>query len=461
MTTPDKKYPNEIFKAYDIRGIIDIQLTNEVMEDIGKILGSLTLEAKLPTLVVGYDGRLSSPNLAKNLIAGILKSGCNVLDIGEVTTPMVYFANFELETNAGIMITGSHNPPEYNGLKMVIAGETIAGNKIQLLKKRLEDGEYFDNKQGEYKTIDITEEYITKITNDVKLKRNMNIIVDAGNGVAGKIAPKLYRRMGAKVLGLFCDVDGNFPNHHPDPSQPKNLKDLIEALKSTEAELGLAFDGDADRLGVVAKNGNIIYPDRQMMLFVADLLEKNPGAKIIYDVKSSGLLASWIKEHGGEPILSRTGHSFIKAKIKETGALLAGEMSGHIFFNDRWNGSDDGIYAGARILEILSQVDNPSDLLNALPNSISTPEINIPVKEGEQHKIIEKLEKSAKFPGSKEIITIDGLRVEYKDGFGLVRASNTTAVLVLRFEAETEKGLDRIKEQFRKNLSNYVDNIPF
>lgn len=461
MTTPDKKYPNEIFKAYDIRGIIDIQLTNEVMEDIGKILGSLTLEAKLPTLVVGYDGRLSSPNLAKNLIAGILKSGCNVLDIGEVTTPMVYFANFELKTNAGIMITGSHNPPEYNGLKMVIAGETIAGNKIQLLKKRLEDGEYFDNKQGEYKTIDITEEYITKITNDVKLKRNMNIIVDAGNGVAGKIAPKLYRRMGAKVLGLFCDVDGNFPNHHPDPSQPKNLKDLIEALKSTEAELGLAFDGDADRLGVVAKNGNIIYPDRQMMLFVADLLEKNPGAKIIYDVKSSGLLASWIKEHGGEPILSRTGHSFIKAKIKETGALLAGEMSGHIFFNDRWNGSDDGIYAGARILEILSQVDNPSDLLNALPNSISTPEINIPVKEGEQHKIIEKLEKSAKFPGSKEIITIDGLRVEYKDGFGLVRASNTTAVLVLRFEAETEKGLDRIKEQFRKNLSNYVDNIPF
>ncbi|HMT02200.1 MAG TPA: phosphomannomutase/phosphoglucomutase, partial [Burkholderiales bacterium] len=407
------------------------------------------------------DGRLSSPNLAKNLIAGILKSGCNVLDIGEVTTPMVYFANFELKTNAGIMITGSHNPPEYNGLKMVIAGETIAGNKIQLLKKRLEDGEYFDNKQGEYKTIDITEEYITKITNDVKLKRNMNIIVDAGNGVAGKIAPKLYRRMGAKVLGLFCDVDGNFPNHHPDPSQPKNLKDLIEALKSTEAELGLAFDGDADRLGVVAKNGNIIYPDRQMMLFVADLLEKNPGAKIIYDVKSSGLLASWIKEHGGEPILSRTGHSFIKAKIKETGALLAGEMSGHIFFNDRWNGSDDGIYAGARILEILSQVDNPSDLLNALPNSISTPEINIPVKEGEQHKIIEKLEKSAKFPGSKEIITIDGLRVEYKDGFGLVRASNTTAVLVLRFEAETEKGLDRIKEQFRKNLSNYVDNIPF
>ncbi len=461
MTIPDKKYPNEIFKAYDIRGIIDIQLTSEVMEDIGKILGSLTLEAKLSTLVVGYDGRLSSPNLAKNLISGILQSGCNVLDIGEVTTPMVYFANFELKTNAGVMITGSHNPPEYNGLKIVIAGETIAGDKIQLLKKRLEAGEYFDNKQGEYKTIDITEEYITKITNDVKLKRNMNIIVDAGNGVAGKIAPKLYRRMGAKVLGLFCDVDGNFPNHHPDPSQPKNLKDLIEALKSTEAELGLAFDGDGDRLGVVAKNGNIIYPDRQMMLFVADLLEKNPNAKIIYDVKSSGLLAKWIKEHKGEPILSRTGHSFIKAKIKETGALLAGEMSGHIFFNDRWNGSDDGIYAGARILEILSQVDSPSDLLNALPNSISTPEINIPVKEGEQHKIIEKLEKSAKFPGSKEIITIDGLRVEYKDGFGLVRASNTTSVLVLRFEAETEKGLNRIKEQFRKNLSKYVDTIPF
>lgn len=454
-------YPNEVFKAYDIRGIVETQLTPDVVEDIGKVLGTMALEAKATGLVVGYDGRLSSPILAKRLTAGILKSGCNVYDLGEVTTPMVYFANYELATLSGVMITGSHNPPEYNGLKMVIGGQTLSGDKIQDIYKRLNKKKYSDDKSGTYQVHDITEAYVQKITSTVKLKRKMSIIIDCGNGVAGKVAPLLYRRMGAKVLGLFCDVDGNFPNHHPDPSQPDNLQDLVQALKSPGAELGFAFDGDGDRLGVVTSNGNIIYPDRQMMLFAADILDKHPKAKIIYDVKSSRLLAKWIKEHGGEAIMCRTGHSFVKAKIRETGALLAGEMSGHIFFNDRWSGADDGVYAGARLLEILSQVEDPSALLNALPNSVATPEINIKVGEGEQHKIIEKLQKSAKFAGSEEVITIDGLRVEYPDGFGLVRASNTTPVLVLRFEAETEDGIERIKAQFRQVLKSHVDNINF
>ncbi|MCC2645334.1 MAG: phosphoglucomutase, partial [Burkholderiales bacterium] len=324
-----KKYPAGIFKAYDIRGIVETELSDEVVEDIGKVLGTLAVEAKAKGLVVGYDGRLSSPGLSKSLTAGILSSGCDVYDIGEVTTPMVYFANYELETFSGVMITGSHNPPEYNGLKMVIGGTTLSGDDILGILKRLEEGTYLKGQSGAYKALDITEKYIEKIVGDVKLKRQMSIIVDSGNGVAGKIAPKLYRRMGAKVLGLFCDVDGNFPNHHPDPSKPENLKDLIDALNNPGAEIGLAFDGDGDRLGVVTRDGKIIYPDRQMMVFVADVLEKNPGAKIIYDVKSSRLLGKWIEDHGGQPIMCRTGHSFIKAKIKETGAMLAGEMSGH------------------------------------------------------------------------------------------------------------------------------------
>ena len=455
------KYPVEIFKAYDIRGIVETQLTPDVVEGIGKVLGTLALEANAKGLVVGYDGRLSSPILAKRLISGILLAGCDVYEIGEVTTPMVYFANYELETFSGVMITGSHNPPEYNGLKMVIGGQTLSGDKIQNLHSRLVKGKYKDGGIATHHIHNITEQYLKKITSDVKLKRKMSIIIDCGNGVAGKIAPLLYRRMGAKVLGLFCDVDGNFPNHHPDPSKPENLEDLIDALHSPGAELGFAFDGDGDRLGVVTSDGNIIYPDRQMMLFAADILEKNPGAKIIYDVKSSRLLARWIEEHGGQPIMCRTGHSFVKAKIKETGAKLAGEMSGHIFFNDRWSGADDGVYAGARLLEILSQVENPSALLNALPNSVATPEINISVGEGEQHKIVEKLQKTAKFPGSTDIITVDGLRVEYSDGFGLVRASNTTPVLVLRFESETLEGLEKIKAQFREVLRKYVSTTNF
>ncbi len=454
-----KKYPVEIFKAYDIRGVVETHLTKDVVEEIGKVLGSMALESGVKGLVVGYDGRLTSPILAKSLTKGILSTGCDVFDIGEVTTPMVYFANFELKTYSGVMITGSHNPPEYNGLKMVINEETLSSKKIQTIRERMEKQLYRSAEIGNYTQTDITELYLDKIVKSVKLSRQVKFVVDAGNGVAGKFAPKLYRRMGAKVLGIFCDVDGNFPNHHPDPSKLENLKDLMKAVEVTESEFGLAFDGDGDRLGVVTKDGSVVYPDRQMMLFAASILDKNPKAKILYDVKSTRLLRGWIKDHGGEPIMCQTGHSLVKAKIKETGALLAGEMSGHLFFNDKWYGCDDGVYAGARLIEILSQVEDPTALLNALPNSISTPEINIAVNEGEQHKIIEKLLKSAKFKNALEVITIDGLRVEYPDGFGLVRASNTTPVLVLRFEADTKDGLTRIQDEFKRILKPYVDTL--
>lgn len=458
-----KNIVQEIFKAYDIRGVVETALTPDVVEAIGKVLGSLAIESKISAMVIGYDGRLTSPVLAKSIIKGILSTGCDVYDIGQVTTPMVYFANFELKTYSGVMITGSHNPPEYNGLKMVINSETLSQDKIQEIKTRVLKDKYIKaDTLGKYTHVDIKESYINKITADVKLSRPLNLVVDAGNGIAGSIAPILYRRMGAKVLGLFCEVDGTFPNHHPDPSKPENLADLIKAVQVCDAEFGLAFDGDGDRLGVVTKDGRIIYPDRQLMLFAAEILDKNVKAKILYDVKSSRLLSEWIKMHGGEPIMCKTGHSLVKAKIKETGALLAGEMSGHVFFNDRWYGCDDGVYAGARILEILSQVEDPSALLNSLPNAISTPELNIQVdNDGQQHKIIEKLQKTAKFKDAVEVITIDGLRVEYPDGFGLVRASNTTPVLVLRFEADTESGLKRITEQFRQILKPYVPNINF
>ncbi len=457
-----QKNLHEIFKAYDIRGIVATHLTDEFVKILGIVLGNQAKKLKVKGLVVGYDGRLSSPKLSALLIEGILQSGCDVYDVGMVATPMVYFANYELQTYSGIMITGSHNPPEYNGFKMVMNGDTLANEKIQHLKTCVENYDInisnntitTNSANGQHIIIDITEKYLNKITSDINLKRQVHFVVDAGNGVAGNIAPKLYRRLGAKVLGLFCTVDGNFPNHHPDPSKIENLQDLIAAVKSSNTEFGLAFDGDGDRLGVVTKEGNIIYPDRQLMLFIADILEKNPNGTILYDVKSTRLLENWIKDHGGKPVMCKTGHSIIKAKIKETKAVLAGEMSGHIFFNDddRWYGFDDGVYAGARLIEILSFVSDPSALLNALPNSISTPEINIAIKDHKQHEIVEKLQKHAKFATSKKIITIDGLRVEYETGFGLVRASNTTSVLVLRFEAKTQKELLIIQKEFQYNL---------
>ena len=455
--------PKEIFKAYDIRGIVGKTLTPEIVESIGQALGSEALARKQSTICIGYDGRLSGPELADALSSGIRKAGVNVIQIGMVATPMVYFAAYELGTACGVMVTGSHNPPDYNGLKMVLAGETLSGETIQSLRTRIETGDFAiasDIGFGKESHHNIASSYIAKIASDVKLARGMKIAVDCGNGVAGAYAKMLYESLGCSVQELFCEVDGHFPNHHPDPSVPANLVDLIKALAKGDAEIGLAFDGDGDRLGVVTKDGKIIYPDRQLMLFAEEVLKRNPGATIIYDVKSTRNLAPWIKARHGKPLMWKTGHSLVKAKIKETSADLAGEMSGHVFFNDlvdstnpaigrRWYGFDDGLYSGARLLEILSKVANPSETLNNLPDSVSTPEQLIQMQEGEPHALIAALQKSTKFDGATEVITIDGLRVEYPDGFGLMRPSNTTPVIVLRFEADSEGALKRIQNVFR------------
>ena len=367
-----------------------------------------------------------------------------------VPTPVLYFAAHHLGTRSGIMVTGSHNPPEYNGLKMVMADQAIAGAAIQGLRARIEAGD-FASGQGAYTTADVRADYLSRIVGDVKLTRPIDLVVDCGNGVAGELAPQLYRAMGCRVTEMFCDVDGNFPNHHPDPSQPENLEDLIGALRDG-GELGFAFDGDGDRLGVVTKSGRIIYPDRQLMLFAEDVLARNPGAEIIFDVKCTRQLFPWITSRGGKPLMWKTGHSLIKAKLRETGAPLAGEMSGHVFFKERWYGFDDGLYAGARLLEILSRHANVSAPLESLPDSVNTPELQIKLREGENYAVIDKLQKQARFPGSKEIITIDGVRVEYADGFGLARSSNTTPVIVLRFEADDAPALARIQEAFRQEI---------
>ena len=364
---------------------------------------------------------------------------------------MTYFAAHHLGCGSAVMLTGSHNPPEYNGIKMVIAGDTLSGDTIQDLRKRIASGRVASG-TGTIEQRDVCGAYVSRIVGDVKLARPMKIAVDCGNGVAGALGPELFRRLGCDVTGLFCEIDGTFPNHHPDPSQPKNLADLIAALKNSDAELGLAFDGDGDRLGVVTKDGKIIYPDRQLMLYARDVLSRNPGATIIYDVKCTRRLEPWIREHGGVPLIWKTGHSFVKAKLKETGAPLAGEMSGHTFFKERWYGFDDALYVGARLLEIVSREKDPSALLNALPDSPSTPELNWKLTEGEPHALIAKLQAGAPFPNAERILTIDGVRAEFKDGFGLARASNTTPVIVLRFEADTEQALARIQGEFRDAL---------
>jgi phosphomannomutase/phosphoglucomutase len=369
-----------------------------------------------------------------------------------VTTPMTYFAAYQLGTGSAVAVTGSHNPPDYNGLKMVIGGVTLFAETIQALRERIEAGR-FASGSGALLAADVRGAYLDRVAGDVKLARPMKIVVDCGNGVAGSIAPALYRRLGCQVDELYCDVDGTFPNHHPDPSQPENLQDLVARLGSSEAELGLAFDGDGDRLGVVTKDGRIIYADRQLMLFAQDVLSRVPGGEIIYDVKCTGNLAPWIRRHGGKPVLWKTGHSFIKGKLRELNAPLAGEMSGHMFFGERWYGFDDGVYAGARLLEILSRGPDPSAVLNSLPDSVTTPELNIRLAEGEPHRLIAELQAAARFPAAKEVIKLDGLRVEYEDGFGLARASNTTPVIVLRFEARDEAGLKRIQDDFRRVLA--------
>lgn len=439
--------PKEIFKAYDIRGIVGKTLTPDIVESIGHALGSEALARAQKTICIGYDGRLSGPELAAALSRGIRKAGIDVIHLGLVATPVVYFAAYQLKTSCGVMVTGSHNPPDYNGLKMVLGGDTLSGEAIQGLRQRIENNDLASG-AGQESSHYIDDEYIAKISNHIKLARPMKIAADAGNGVAGAFAKKLYEALGCEVEELFCEVDGNFPNHHPDPAVPDNLTDLINALRTGDSEIGLAFDGDGDRLGVVTKGGNIIYPDRQLLLFAEDVLKREPGATIIYDVKSTRNLSPWIEARGGKPLIWKTGHSLVKAKMKETGAALAGEMSGHTFFKERWFGFDDGLYAGARLLEILSQFDDPSAVLNALPDSVSTPEQHIKMQEGEPHALIAHLQDTATFEDA-EVLTIDGLRVEYTDGFGLMRPSNTTPVIVLRFEADNEAALKRIQESFR------------
>jgi len=444
--------PAEIFKAYDIRGIVNKSLTADVVRQIGHALGSLAIEQGQTAIAVGRDGRLSGPELAGALMDGICAAGCDAIDVGCVPTPVTYFAAYELGCHSCVSVTGSHNPPDYNGLKMVIGGTTLALEAIQELKRRIEAGK-LRHGQGKRTSADVLGAYVEKIVGDVKLARPMKIVMDCGNGVAGAIAPELFKRLGCDIVPLYCEVDGNFPNHHPDPSKPENLADVIKALRETDAELGIAFDGDGDRLGVVTKDGEIIFPDRQLMLFAADVLARVPGGTIIYDVKCTRLLAPWIRQHGGVPLMWNTGHALVKAKLKETGAPLAGEMSGHTFFKERWYGFDDGLYTGARLLEILSRATNGNTLLKELPNAPSTPELNIKMAEGEPFALIDKLKAEGRFAGAEQVITIDGVRVEYADGFGLARPSNTTPVVVLRFEADNAAALERIQGAFRQALT--------
>jgi phosphomannomutase/phosphoglucomutase len=439
----------EIFKAYDIRGIVGRTLTEGTATAIGRALGSEALARGQNAIVIGRDGRLSGPMLAEALARGIRQSGCNVVDIGMAPTGVVYFAGFHLGVPSTVAVTGSHNPPDYNGFKMVLGGETLAADAIQHLRQRIESND-FATGAGSYSKVEILEAYVERVTSDIHAARPLRLAIDCGNGVAGAVAPQLFRRLGCEITELFCDVDGNFPNHHPDPSQPENLEDLIRAVKKSGADLGFAFDGDGDRLGVVTPEGQIIWPDRQMILFAREILKRQPGAEFIYDVKCSRNLPKAIEAAGGRATMWRTGHSFIKAKLKESGAALAGEMSGHLFFKDRWYGFDDGLYAGARLIELLSNDPRPpAEVFREIPDSVNTPELRIEFAEGEHFQAMQELAAHAHFPGA-QVSTVDGLRVDYADGFGLVRASNTTPILVLRFEGENPQALARIQNEFRE-----------
>jgi phosphomannomutase len=435
-----------IFKAYDIRGVVPVTLDAEVAEALGRAFGSAARAAGETAVAVGRDGRLSGPALCEALIKGLVATGVEVIDVGAVTTPMLYFAAHTL-CRSGIQVTGSHNPKDYNGFKMVLAGRAIYGDEIQGLRKVIEDGSAKLAPGGSVRKVDVTEAYAARIVGDIRLARPLKIVVDSGNGIAGASAPAIFRAIGCEVTELFSEVDGDFPNHHPDPSKPENLKDLMAALAAGDAELGLAFDGDGDRLGIVTKDGQNIFPDRQMQLFAQDVLSRVPGGTIVYDVKCSQRLGPAIEAAGGKPMIYKTGHSLIKAKMKEIDSPLGGEMSGHIFFKERWFGFDDGTYAGCRLLEILSKMPNASDTLNALPTSFSTPELNVKCAEGEPHAVVEKLVGIANFAAPAVVSTIDGLRVDWPDGFGLIRASNTTPVLVLRFEGQNDAALDRIRDE--------------
>ncbi|UMZ11945.1 phosphomannomutase/phosphoglucomutase [Pseudomonas sp. MPFS] len=452
------KFPDSIFRAYDIRGVVPQTLTAETAYWIGRAIGSQSLAQGEPNVCVGRDGRLSGPELVAQLIQGLHDSGCHVSDVGLVPTPALYYAANVLAGKSGVMLTGSHNPSNYNGFKIVIAGDTLANEQIQALHERLKSND-LSSAQGSITKVDILPRYLEEITRDVKLARRLKVVVDCGNGAAGVIAPQLIEALNCEVIPLFCEVDGNFPNHHPDPGKPENLEDLIAKVKETGADLGLAFDGDGDRVGVVTNTGSIVFPDRLLMLFAKDVVARNPDAEIIFDVKCTRRLIPLIKEYGGRPLMWKTGHSLIKKKMKQTGALLAGEMSGHVFFKERWFGFDDGIYSAARLLEILSKEKaSAEELFATFPNDISTPEINIHVTEESKFSIIDALH-DAQWGEGANLTTIDGVRVDYAKGWGLVRASNTTPVLVLRFEADNAAELQRIKDVFHVQLKRVAPDL--
>ena len=451
--------PEEIFKAYDIRGIVGKTLTVENILFIGHAIGSEAKARGLDSIVFARDGRLSGPELGKSLVTGLMTAGLKVIDIGMLPTPTLYYAAAELTNGTGVMLTGSHNPPNYNGIKMVLGGDTLSGDVIQSLRQRIMNNNLTAG-EGTYSSEKVLDKYIDRIASDITLKRKMKIVIDCGNGVAGAVAPKLFSDLGCEVIPLFCEVDGNFPNHHPDPSQPENLADVIAEVKKTNADFGLAFDGDGDRIGVVSGDGKVIWPDRLMMLFAKDVLSRNPGANIIYDIKCSSNLRTVIEEEGGKPLMWKTGHSLIKAKMKETNALLAGEMSGHIFFKERWYGFDDALYSAARLLEIMSnQLRQARVVFSSLPDSVNTPELKINMTEGEHFKFIEKLTAQSGLFTDAEITSIDGIRVDYSDGWGLVRASNTTPCLVLRFEGKNKAAMGKIQEKFREVLTGIQPDI--
>lgn len=447
-----------IFRAYDIRGVVGKTLTGPIAMLIGQAIGSMARSRNLSQICVGRDGRLSGPQMADALIAGLRASGCDVIDIGMVPTPVLYFATFHLNTSSGVMVTGSHNPPDYNGFKIVIGGQTLAEESIQELFARIVEGN-LTHGMGGLQSVSVNDDYLERIVSDVQTSRKLRVVVDCGNGVAGGIAPQVLEAIGCEVEPLYCEVDGAFPNHHPDPSDPRNLTALIMAVKQLNADLGLAFDGDGDRLGVVTRQGEIIYPDRVLMLFAQDVLTRNPGAAVIYDVKCTGQLAEIILRAGGSPVMWKTGHSLIKAKMREEDAALAGEMSGHFFFAERWYGFDDAIYSAARLLEILALRDEtPQEVFDELPKGVSTPELKIEMKEGEHYAFMEKFRERAKFPGAR-VTTIDGVRADYKDGWGLVRCSNTTPCLVLRFDASSKPAIERIQDVFRAQLHAVDANL--
>ncbi|MAA65085.1 MAG: phosphomannomutase [Alteromonadaceae bacterium] len=455
---PSVEVAPSIFRAYDIRGVVGETLTGEIVGLIGQAIGSEALERQVTDLCIGYDGRHSSPELADALARGIMSTGCNVINVGAVPTPVLYFATHQLNTGSGVMVTGSHNPANYNGLKMMLAGDTLSGDQIQHLLQRIQAQDFAEG-QGQYSEQDVRRPYLDRIIEDIAVAAPLKVVMDAGNGIAGELGPILVEELGCEVIPLFCEVDGDFPNHHPDPGKPENLEALIAKVKAEKADIGLAFDGDGDRLGVVTNTGKIIWPDRLLMLFARDVVSRNPGADVIYDVKCSRRLAGVINEAGGRPIMWKTGHSLMKAKMRETGALLAGEMSGHVFFKERWYGFDDGLYSAARLLEILGVEDRDSDDVFAeLPDDISTPELNVAVTDENKFAIIEKLSAEGDF-GDGNLSSIDGVRVDYPDGWGLCRASNTTPVLVLRFESETDAGLERIREIFRAQLAKVAPDV--